>query len=361
MSVRAAIVPGRPGLTLGPVGVVLRPRRLAVAAILGAALLALAAIALTQGTLSLPLDRVLAALVGEGSRAEELVVVEHRAPRALLAAIVGAALGLAGAITQSITRNPLASPDILGTTAGASMFAVLAIVPLAGTAGVLEGASDAAAQLGTAAAALLGAALVSALVIASAWRGRLDGMRLVLAGIGCTAVSQAVVSWVLLAADIDDVDAAQRWLVGSLGRAGWAEVAVLGATLALCAAAMLMLARPFDAIHLGPDTARALGVSVAPTLVATLGIAVVLAAVATSTVGPIGFIAFVAPQLALRLFRTPGPEPASAALTGALLVLAADRLAASLPVSLPVGIVTALLGAPFLAYFVVRASREASA
>ncbi|WP_216311792.1 FecCD family ABC transporter permease [Streptomyces nanshensis] len=334
----------------------LRPRALAVALATAAAVLALVAAALFTGDVSLPNGRVLAALAGDGTRIEHLLVVEHRLARALSGVLVGAALGCAGALTQSVTRNPIASPDILGVTAGASLFAVLLVTrpQLASRTG-----DQAAAEL-LASAAVSGGLLTAVCILLLSWRGGLDGMRIVLVGLSFHALALAGVSWLLTRAELEEAQVATRWLTGSLAGVRMSDVTLLG-PLVLCAlATCAVLARDLDALRLGRETAPTLGTSPVRTEAVALLVAVLLVSVATAVAGPVAFVAFVAPQAAMRAFGTAGPPPLAGALTGALLVLGADTAAQRLPVELPVGVPTAVLGAPFLLFLLNRHRRRTS-
>jgi iron complex transport system permease protein len=312
----------------------------------GAGLLAFA-LNLAWGEYPLPLPDVLAALVGEGHQADRFVVTDVRLPRALVAALAGAALALSGAIFQTLVRNPLASPDVIGVTAGASVPAVAIYV---------MGASAALVPL----AAFAGALTASALLYALAWRGGLSPYRLVLIGIGIEALGTAGTSYVLVEGRIEDVQQAALWLVGSLNARAFADVWPLLAGFAVLAPAVALLARPLDVLSLGEEQARALGVRVELARLGLVGAAAGLAAIAVAAAGPIGFVAFIAPHVAGRLTGASGAAvlPA-AALCGAVLVLAADLAGRWLlaPTELPVGIVTSVLGAPFFLYLLHRAGR----
>lgn len=345
----ARVVPGRTGLTLGPVSVVVRRRYLLALAGVVAATIVVAAVTLTTGTIAVAPDRIAATLTGGGTAVEQLIV-GRRAVRLAAGIVVGFALGASGGITQSLTRNPLASPDILGVSAGAGVFAVAAIIsPLAGAAAAVP------------ASALLGGLATTTLVVALAWRRGLDPLRLVLVGVGITAVCSAVTQWMLMRADVEWAAVATRWLTGSLTAASWSDVALLAPVCVLALAGFAAIAVPLGALRLGPDLARSLGTRTGAAQLGALAIAIALVSLATAVAGPIGFVAFVAPQIAMRLLRTPGPPVLAAALTGALLVTAADLSTRWLPVELPVGIITSLVGGPVLLVLLYRYVRRTSA
>ncbi|WP_306364906.1 iron chelate uptake ABC transporter family permease subunit [Nocardia sp. CC227C] len=357
---RAALRRARPPLRVAGYSAVLRIRMVLVAAALLALLLVLFAVHISTGDYAIPLDRVLEVFSGSGSRAQRFIILENRLPRALTAVVVGAALGLAGAITQSVLRNPLAGPDILGITSGASVAAV-ALITLTGTAG-------AARTVGVPLAALIGGLLTAILIYLLAWGRTADsgdsgvpGLRLVLIGIGVNAALLAAVSWLLARASLDDAAHAQRWLTGSLNESEWATLipAALGLTSALLVT--LADARGLAALRFGSDTTRVLGVRVQAQQTLLLAAAVGTTALATAAAGPLAFVGLAAPQIARRLLRSPGEPVIASALFGAVLVLGADLAARTvLPVDLPVGVVTAACGGPFLLYLLVRTNRKAT-
>ncbi|WP_431805139.1 FecCD family ABC transporter permease [Microbacterium sp. bgisy203] len=345
------VVLGRTGLVAGGVGIRLRRRYAFAFAGCLVALALVTLVAATAGTLWIPLDRVFDVVAGGGDRVDR-IVVGRRLARETTGLVVGFALGMAGGITQSITRNPLASPDILGVTSGASVFAVIAfVVPLPGLAGIVS----------VPLAALVGGLVVTAIVVALASRGGLDPLRLVLVGVGITAICGALTQWLLMVADVEWAAVAMRWLAGSLGSSSWTDVLMV---LPVCVGAIVVtaiVAPGLAALRLGPDQARSLGVRVGATQGVLLFVAVALVAVAIAAAGPIGFVAFVAPQIAMRLFGTPGPPVLAAGVLGAVLVTAADLVAHHLPVELPVGVVTSIFGGIVLLVLLVRIIREARA
>jgi iron complex transport system permease protein len=338
--------------------VVLRPRGtnlslrldarvLVVCAGLSAAAVLAFALELAWGEFPLPLGDVLGALAGEGRQADRFIVVDVRLPRALVAALVGAALAVSGAVFQILVRNPLASPDIIGITGGASVAGVTVFV---------LGASAALIPV----AAFGGAVAAAALLYVLAWRGGLSPYRLVLVGIGIEALGTAGTTYALIRGRIEDVHQAAVWLLGSLNSRAFSDLWPLLAGLAILAPAVALLARSLDALSLGEDQARALGVRVEPARLGLVVAAAGLAAVAVAAAGPIVFVAFLAPHIARALTRANGAAvlPA-AALCGAVLVLASDLVGRLLlsPTEIPVGIVTSVLGAPFFLWLLFRANR----
>ena len=320
-------------------------RTLAVTAALSAGALAALVAGLAIGESAVPPLDVLASLAGAGDPAVDFIVLDLRLPRVLTALLAGAALAMAGAVFQQVARNPLASPDIVGVAGGASLAAVAVIVfgpaapvPLAALAGAL----------------VSGVALYSL-----AWRGGVHGQRFVLVGIGTAALAQAGVGYVLTEGRIFEVAQAYVWLVGTVNGRGWAQVWPLAAALALLTPALAALARRADALELGDDLARALGVAVERSRLALLAAAVALTGVAVAAAGPVGFVAFVAPHLARRLGRPAslqGLLPLSAA-CGAALVLACDLAGRVLfaPTEIPVGLITSIVAAPYFLLLLRRA------
>lgn len=317
-------------------------------ALLGVAVFALS---LSVGDFAVPLREVLPAVLGRGAPDADFIVSTLRLPRALTAVLVGALFGLSGAVFQSLARNPLASPDIIGITAGSSTAAVLVIVG-----GSALGWGAAAVPLPV--AAFAGGLLTTTAVYLLAYRRGLSAYRLVLVGIGIAAVLTSVTSFLLTRAEIYDVQRATVWLTGSLNGRGWVEVVPLSLAAVVLVPALLLLGRQLRALQLGDDTARGIGVPVERSRAALVVVAVGCASVATAAAGPVAFVAFVAAPIARRLVSAP-VTLVPAALTGALLVLAADLVArtAFSPTELPVGIITGLVGAPYLLWLLARANR----
>ncbi|TSE01426.1 iron chelate uptake ABC transporter family permease subunit [Skermania sp. ID1734] len=344
---------------LGPVSGVRRPTATLIVAALVAVALLLACIDIGRGDFPLSVAQVLDVLSGGGTRAQRYIVLDVRMPRAVVAALAGAALGVAGALTQSILRNPLAGPDMLGITTGSACAAVAFIV--AGGAGLAGGLF---AVGGTFTAALVGGAATALLLYVLAWRSGptgFSGLRIVLIGIGLNALLLAVISWLLVYADIVDVARAQVWLNGSVNSATWSQVGPLTIGLAAATGLAMYLSRTIAALRFGADKAMSLGVDLQRSQAAALALAVVLASLATAATGPIGFVALSAPQISRYLLRRPIEPVLTSAVVGAVIVVAADIVARTmLPVELPVGIVTSALGAVFLVYLLVQTNLRRS-
>ncbi|MGQ0679873.1 MAG: FecCD family ABC transporter permease [Actinomycetota bacterium] len=304
------------------------------------------AISVSVGDFPIPLTEVVPAIFGFGSPDSHFIVQTLRLPRALTGMLVGGAFGFSGAIFQSLARNPLASPDIIGITAGASAAAVFIIVVMGGG-GVLVSVG-----------ALAGALATAAAIYFLAYKRGISAYRLVLVGIGVAAVLSSFTSYLLTRAEIWEVQRATVWLTGSLNGRGWEHVRPVGMAMLLLFPVVILLARPLRALQLGDDTAKGLGVGVERYRRYLIIAAVALAAVATSSAGPVAFVAFVAPPIARRLTRS-SLTLVPAALAGALLLMGSDLVArrAFAPTELPVGIITGIIGAPYLLWLLARANR----
>ena len=344
---------GYAALRFGAVSVRWRRRAAALAVILGVAVILLGCISLAQGTYPLTLDRVVATLAGDGTRVERYTVFELRMPRAITAIVVGLALGLSGALTQTVTRNPIASPDILGVSAGASLGAV-AVITLGG--------STAVSVLSVPGAALAGGLLTAAVIFALSWKRGSDTFRLILMGIAVNAFLIALTSWLLVGARLSRAVEANVWLMGSLDGAEWQSLWPTLVGVAFLSVVALASTRVLRGLAFGEDTASALGIRVGPSRLLLLLLSVGLAALSVAVAGPIGFVAFAAPQLALRLAGTPSPPLLSAGLLGAVLVTGSDLVIRVFsPIPLPVGIVTTAIGGPVLIYLIIRVNLRRSA
>ena len=346
--------PLRPVIAIGPLRLPRRTRLMAVGLCLTviAVVLFLADIAISDYPMTLA--DVVRILFGGGTRVQNVIVFDVQLPRALVAALVGLGLGYAGSLTQVVTRNPLASPDMIGITAGASTFAVLAIAFGSTWGSWLAG-------VGVPVAAIIGAAVAAVAMYLLAWRRGIESFRLVLVGVALTWMFEAITSYLLTRAQINDAARAQQWLVGSVNNASWSDVWPLVITVAVALALVGPVSRSLSALSLGPDVAAGLGASPGRGNTLVLGLGVVISAMCVAAAGPIAFVALLAPQIGARLARTPTPTPTISGLVGATLVLLADVVCRTvLPSGLPVGIVTAAVGGPFLIYLMIRVSRKAT-
>ncbi|MGY0065023.1 FecCD family ABC transporter permease [Streptomyces sp. LZ34] len=324
----------------------MRRRVLLYAASGVAALLVLLTVSLTTGEMRIPAVTALRALVGLGDPGDVLVVQEFRAPRAVAAIVAGAGLGAAGCVLQRLFRNPLASPDVMGVTGGASLGAVALIA---------AGASQTLIPVGA-----LGGGLLAALLLGVfAWRSGLAVTRLVLTGLAVQAGLAAAVNLMIVRFPAELAGSALQWTTGSLYGRTWTEVWGAGGAMALALAVAFILHRRLAVLDLGDDSAGALGLNTSAARLQLLVVAVVLASLAASLAGPVTFVAFAVPHIVR--FVTGPPTSASlalAGLTGAVLLLASDLVVQHLlPIEgLPVGAATATLGAPWLLVLMFRQS-----
>ncbi|MEU7280486.1 iron chelate uptake ABC transporter family permease subunit [Streptomyces sp. NPDC045431] len=331
----------------GGLSVRVEPRGLGVA--LGLLLVTLAAGVVLIGSGDFPLapGDVVATLLGDGTVVQDFVVWDLRLPRVLVAVLVGAGLGLGGAVFQSLTRNPLGSPDMIGFGQGATVGALTVIV-------LFDGDSAA-----VAAGAVVGGLLTGAAVYLLAWKRGVHGFRLVLVGIGVAAMLTAVIHYLITKANLVDATRATVWMTGSLEGRDWTQFWPLLAVSCVLIPVVLAYGRPLRMLEMGDDAAYALGVKVERTRVALTASAVLLVSVATAAAGPITFVALSAPQVARRLTRSPGPNLGAAMLTGAALLLIADWTATNAfgDRQLPVGVVTGVVGGVYLLWLLVTERR----
>jgi len=276
----------------------------------------------------------------------DFIVNTLRLPRMLIAALVGLALGISGAIMQGLTRNPLADPDLLGISAGAGLVAVVVIVVVPGApAGVLP------------VAAFVGAILAAGLIYGLAWRGGDSPIRLILVGIGLAAVLGALTSMAITFGNPYDVQRALVWLTGSVYGRSWEEFWPFLPWLLVFAPLALVMGRHLNALNLGEEVARGLGSRVAWQRGLLLLTAVALASSTVAAAGTIGFVGLMAPHIARRLVGPlhEGLLPV-AGVIGAVIVVAADLVGRPIlaPIELPCGLVTAAIGAPFFVYLLIR-------
>ncbi|GAA3544200.1 iron chelate uptake ABC transporter family permease subunit [Amycolatopsis ultiminotia] len=333
------------------VSALVRGRQLVVGAVLAAGLVVVLVLSLMLGDYPVPVGRVLAALFGGGARLERFFVLDVRLPRALLAMAIGAALALAGAIFQRLSGNPLGSPDIVGFNDGAATGALLVTLVLGGTA--------VSAPLG----AVLGGFVAAVLIYVLAYRGGVHGLRLILVGIGVSAILASVRSYLITRADLSAAQGALAWLIGNLNALGWDQARPVLIGLACAVPLLALLGRGLGLLEMGQERAGSLGVAVQRTQLLLLLVAIVLTALAVAYAGPIQFVALAAPQLARRLARTAGSALVTTALMGALLLACADLVAQRLfaPTQIPVGAVTLVLGGAYLAWLLHTERRSGRA
>ncbi|PTY37886.1 ABC transporter permease [Saccharospirillum sp. MSK14-1] len=292
-----------------------------------------------------PLD-VLRVLLGEPVPGASFTVGHLRLPRAVLSILVGVSFGLGGVAFQIMLRNPLASPDIIGVSSGASAAAVFAIVVLQWD-GTVVTVFSVLAGLG-----------VALLVYALSFKNGAAGSRLILIGIGVAAMIESFIGYVLLRAPAWDLQEAMRWLTGSVNAAQLSQAWPVLVSLLVFGGLLLSRRRDLDALRMGDDTAAALGVKVGVTRVMVIVSAVGMIAVATAVTGPIAFVAFLSGPIAARIVGSKGSLLIPSALVGACLVLMGDYVGQFLlPSRYPVGVITGALGAPYLIYLIIRVNR----
>jgi iron complex transport system permease protein len=325
-----------------------RRRESVVIGVLAVLVVAVVAVSLAVGAYSLTIPDLIRTLLGGGAGNENFIVLRLRLPRVVMAILVGIAFAIAGALFQAILRNPLASPDIIGVTGGASAAAVVGLLIL-GFGGVA-----------TSLAAFSGAMVVAASIYALAWRGGVVGYRFVLIGVGVAFMVQGLLGYLLSRADLRDAQEALVWLVGSVSGARWQDIGVVALLLAILLPLVALMAARLRGLQLGDDAASALGIRAERSRLILLVLAVALAALATAAVGPLAFVAFVSAPIARRVVGSGGLSLVPAALVGVLITTIADFVAQHLlpgELQLPAGIVTGAIGAPYLLWLLATANR----
>ncbi|WP_326669833.1 FecCD family ABC transporter permease [Streptomyces canus] len=295
------------------------------------------------GDFPIPAGDVLKTLLGNGNAGQEFIINELRLPRVLVGLLVGASLGLGGALFQAISRNPLGSPDVLGLSQGATAGALTMIVLFSGSATQVT--------LG----ALVGGLVTGFAIYLLAWKQGVHGYRLVLVGIGVSAIVTAVNGYLLTRSTLTEAAQAVVWMTGSLSGRDWAQVWPLLWLCAVLAPLVLANARGLRMMEMGDDVSNALGVRVERVRLLLLVAAVLLTAAATAAAGPVSFVALTAPQLARRLTRSPGPNLVPSLCMGATLLVTADWVSQKVfgADQLPVGVVTGVLGGVYLLWLLV--------
>lgn len=286
-------------------------------------------------------------LTGTTIPGASFVLLESTLPRAVLGALAGIAFGLAGSLSQTVLRNPLASPDVLGIDLGASAAAIVALV--------VFGANP----TGVTAAALAGALAVAVTIVAFGKPPHLDTTAMILAGVACSMLLGAIIHWVIVTSSMYQAREATGWLTGSVNAVPWTHIGVLAAVHAAAIPVALWVHYRATIATSGDDLATAWGISPARTKIAALIAVVVLCATTTAVTGPIAFVALLAGPIA-RWLRRGAPAPICAALVGGCLVVAADYTGAYAidGVNLPVGVITGTLGAPVLLVLVLLGRKQ---
>ncbi|MEV4280937.1 FecCD family ABC transporter permease [Actinoplanes xinjiangensis] len=322
-------------------------RSVVVCAVLAAAIAGMAVLALMTGSYSLGPGQVVSALTGGETGLVHDIVVEWRLPRVAAALVFGAALGVSGALFQSLLRNPLADPGVIGFSQGSYTGALMVILMVNGTYWQLVGG------------ALVGGMATALAVYVLAYRRGVHGLRLIVVGIGVSAMLRSLNTWLILKAELEQAMAAAAWEAGSLNGVTWNQVIIGGACITVFLLPAGMLSRSMRQMELGDDAAASHGVRISLVRVSLIVVGVALTATVTAASGPIAFVSLVAPQIARRLARTAGITLVPAAFVGALLCLGADYLAQHVaPTPLPVGIVTVVLGGGYLGWLLFSEARR---
>ena len=315
--------------------------------VLGVLLAALAAIGAMSGDFPIPLPDLLKVMSGTANDLTTTVVLEWRLPRIAAAIVVGAALGVAGGLFQTVTHNPLASPDVLGLSNGAFVGMLVSLI--------VAGSSVESRTIG----ALIGG-LATALLIFAFSRGvGFGGFRFIIVGVAISSMAAAFGTWLLLQVDLDTALFASAWGAGTLAGVTAGAVATAAVLIGLLLAVIPLHVRALHQLGLGDDVAIVTGVRISATRITMLAVGVVLVCVATTVAGPVAFVALAAPQIARRLVGTPHIPFLTTAIFGAVMLSASDLIAQhALPVTLPVGVVTVVVGGCYLVWFLVREARS---
>jgi iron complex transport system permease protein len=344
----AALLPAEVGiLRVGPSSIRVHRRVAMITVTLLVAVLVAAGVSMMVGDSDLSFGEVVGAFFGGGTRSDRQIVLDWRLTRTLLGVLGGAALGLSGAIFQSMTRNPLGSPDIIGFSSGAYTGALLAIGVIGSQSGV------------TTIGALLGGMATALLVYLLAFKRGVHGLRFIVVGIAVSAALNSLNSYLLIRGGLEESVSAAAWGAGTLNDATWGDITVLTVSFAVLVPFTVARSRNLQVLEMGDDPARALGVRCERERLIWLVLGVGFVAVITALAGPIAFVALAAPQVARRVTGAVGPGLLPAAVMGALLLTASDVLARVViaPGQLAVGIVTSCLGGAYLLFLLVTRAR----
>lgn len=343
---KARRVPVRAG------GVSLRvyPRAFVVGLALLVVALGVALVNLSSGDLPVTVPDVVKSLAGRGDAGTDFIVYELRLPRVLVTLLVGAALGASGSVFQSLTRNPLGSPDFVGLTVGSATGALIVMLILGG------------GGVQVAVGAIIGCLATAVGIYLLAFRRGIQPFRLVLMGVGVSALLEAANSYLIYKARLDEAVAAQVWMIGSVNGRTWTHVTIVAGAVVVLLPLLLYYGRHLSMLALGDEIAVLHGVPVERSrTILALG-AVGLSAGATAAAGPIAFVALAAGPLAARLARSPQAGILPAAMMGAALLTSSDWLAQRVLDNrdIPVGVVTAALGGAYLCWLLFREHRTRS-
>ena len=323
-------------------------RAITVVASLLAGTLVIAVLAIGIGKYTVAPGDVLGLLMGTNTSFDRVVILEWRMPRMLMALLIGAALGVSGAIFQALTRNALGSPDIIGINSGAYTGALIVIAGIGG------------GYYAVVAGALVGGLVTAVVVYALSYRNGLAGYRLIVVGIAVSAVLNSVNQWIVIKLDFHVAVTASVWQQGTLNGLSWTQVLPMTVCLVMVAVMLIALGPQLPVLQMGDDAAGALGVRPDRARLRYLVVGVGLVAVACAAAGPVSFVALAAPQIARRLTASPGVGLVPSAAMGAVLLLISDVIAQQLfsGSELPVGAVTVSLGGVYLVYRLVTQARQ---
>ena len=335
---------GRLWIVIGRWSVLISPRHVLIGLMLLVLGLAVAVAALRLGKFTVSTQEVIDALQGRGRRIVQ-VVVTWKLPRILLGLVAGLALGVAGAIFQTITRNPLGSPDLIGFSTGAQTGILVSVLLLPG------------GMLSTSLASFIGGAAVGAVTYLVSLRGGFTGLRFILVGIAISSMLVSVNRWLLVRVDDDQGLGALKAITGTLGAARWPVVAPTCLAIGVAVLLTLLAARHLQVLSLGEQVATILGSPTRRVSAVLILLGTVLVAVVTMAAGPIGFVALVAPHLARFLTGSPQPPLLVSGLTGSLLLAGADLLSQLVLESMPVSVVTNAVGGLYLMVALTVAAR----
>ena len=336
---------GRLWIVVGRRSVLITPRHVIVGLMLLVLSLAVAVVSLRLGKFPVTTQEVIDALQGQGRKIVQVVVVKWKLPRIVLGLVAGLALGVAGALFQTITRNPLGSPDLIGFSTGAQTGILISILLLPGS------------MLSASLASFIGGAAVGTVTYLVSLRGGFTGLRFILVGIAISSMLVSVNRWLLERVDDDEGLGALKAITGTLGAARWTVVAPTCLAVGVTVALILLACRHLQVLSLGEQVATILGSPTRRASAVLILLGTVLVAVVTMAAGPIGFVALVAPHLARLLTGSPQSPLLVSGLTGSLLLVGADLLSQLVLESMPVSVVTNAVGGLYLMVALTVAAR----
>ena len=336
---------GRLWIVVGRRSVLITPRHVIVGLMLLVLSLAVAVVSLRLGKFPVTAQEVIDALQGQGRKIVQVVVVKWKLPRIVLGLVAGLALGVAGALFQTITRNPLGSPDLIGFSTGAQTGILVSILLLPGS------------MLSASLASFIGGAAVGTVTYLVSLRGGFTGLRFILVGIAISSMLVSVNRWLLVRVDDDEGLGALKAITGTLGAARWPVVAPTCLAIGVTVALILLASRHLQVLSLGEQVATILGSPTRRASAVLILLGTVLVAVVTMAAGPIGFVALVAPHLARLLTGSPQSPLLVSGLTGSLLMVGADLLSQLVLESMPVSVVTNAVGGLYLMVALTVAAR----